>query len=356
MSGTVLVAGASGLVGEACVQAFAEVGWRVLALSRRAPDTDAPFEHLAIDLRHPDGIPADRLTDVTHVVYAAVFEKPGLVRGWREPDQMGANLAMLEALTGALASAPVEHVTLLQGTKAYGVHRHPIRVPARERHPRDRHENFYWLQEDHLRGVAASRGFGWTVLRPQLVVGPTWGVAMNLVPVIGAYAAICREEGLPFGFPGGAPYVTEAVDVRIVANAALWAANASAARGEHFNLTNGEVFGWRDLWPALAEELGVESAPDTPRRIAEFLPAHSVTWDRLAEQRGLRPLGLSELLGESHHYADFHFAAGATTPPPPALVSTVKITQAGFTATCDTELSFRHWLRTLIDRRVIPGP
>ncbi|WIX77300.1 NAD-dependent epimerase/dehydratase family protein [Amycolatopsis carbonis] len=353
---TVLVAGASGLVGAACVTAFAQAGWDVLAVSRRAPETDEPFEHVPLDLTDAAAVAgvAGRFADVTHLVYTAVFEKPGLVRGWRDPDQMRTNERMLQALTGALAAAPLQHVTLLQGTKAYGVHRHSIRIPARERHPRDEHENFYWLQEDHLRALAGERGFGWTILRPQLVVGPTHGVAMNLPPVIGAYAAICRAEGLPFGFPGGAPYVTEAVDVRLVANAALWAATAPAARDQHFNLTNGEVFAWRDLWPALAEELGVEPAPDHPRRLAEFLPEHADTWDRVVARHGLRPTPLAALLGESHHYADFHFAAGAETAPPPAFVSTVKIHQAGFTETCDTEESFRHWLRVLGERRILP--
>lgn len=354
MTGTVLVAGASGLIGTASVDEFAAAGWRVLALSRRPPETAAGYEHLPLDLRKPQMLDAKPLSDVTHVVYTAVFEKPGLIQGWREADQMRANRDMLVNLMAALSDAPVEHVTLLQGTKAYGVHRHPIRIPARERHPRDEHENFYWLQEDHLRGLAEDRGFGWTVLRPQLTVGPNYGVVMNLVPVIGAYAAICREEGLPFGFPGGVPYVSEAVDARLVAGAALWAAQAPAARSEHFNLTNGEVFEWRDLWPALAAELGVEAAEDTPRSLAEFLPAHEATWDRVVQRHGLRPVPLLDLLGESHHYADFHFAAGASVPPPPAFVSTVKIKQAGFTSTYDTELSFRHWLRVLMDCKVLP--
>ncbi|MEV0069180.1 NAD-dependent epimerase/dehydratase family protein [Amycolatopsis sp. NPDC050768] len=355
---TVLVAGASGLVGAACVSAFAQAGWDVVAVSRRAPETEpgVPFAHVPLDLTDAAAVAdaARRFGDVTHLVYTAVFEKPGLVRGWRDRDQMRTNERMLQALTGALSGARLEHVTLLQGTKAYGVHRHPIRIPARERHPRDQHENFYWLQEDHLRALAAERGFGWTILRPQLVVGPTHGVAMNLPPVIGAYAAICRAEGLPFGFPGGPPYVTEAVDVRLVANAAVWAATARAARDEHFNLTNGEVFAWRDLWPALAEELGVEPGPDSPRRLAQFLRAHAGTWDRIVAAYGLRPVPLAALLGESHHYADFHFAAGAEIAPPPAFVSTVKIHQAGFTETRDTEASFRHWLRVLAERGILP--
>jgi nucleoside-diphosphate-sugar epimerase len=343
---TVVVVGASGLIGAAAVEEFGRAGWDVVAVSRRSPEVSVPFRHVRADLREPGALGPLR---ATHLVYTAVHELPGLVAGWRDEQQMAANLAMLRNTLAALDG--LEHVTLLQGTKAYGVHRHPIRIPAREREPRDDHPNFYWLQEDHLRRT----GLPWTILRPQLVVGPAHGVAMNLPPVIGAYAALCRATGRPFGFPGGPAYVTEAADVTLVARAALWAATAAAARGEHFNVTNGEVFEWRDMWPAIAAELGVEPAPDAPLSLAEWLPAQAATWDDLVRRHGLRPLPLAEVLGESHHYADFHFAYGGRRPPPPAFVSTVKIKEAGFTEVRDSEASMRHWLRTLIDRRILPG-
>jgi nucleoside-diphosphate-sugar epimerase len=355
----VLVAGAGGLVGTACVDRFLDDGHDVVAVSRRRPEvfSGRPFEHRAVDLRDEAATRAAvaDLAGVTHVVYTAVHEKPGLVAGWSERDQMRTNLAMLRNLLEPLTDvARLRHLTLLQGTKAYGVHLHAIRVPARERHPRDAHENFYFLQEDYVAELAAAAGFAWTVLRPQLVVGPNTGVAMNLPPVIGAYAAICKAEGRPFGFPGGAPYVCEAVDARLVASAARWAADEPRADGEHFNLTNGEVFAWRDLWPALADALGVEAGPDSPLSLAEFLPSRAALWDEIVAAHGLRPIGMRDLLGESHHYADFHFAYGATRPPRPAFVSTVKVKQAGFPDVMDTEESFVHWIRVLQERRVLP--
>src|SRR5690606_38095508 len=119
-------------------------------------------------------------SDVTHIAYAAVHELPDLVRGWRDEGQMRTNLRMfLNALEPLVAAGGVEHVSWLQGTKAYGAHLHPIRVPSREREPRDPHENFYWLQEDWGLEHAARNGYGWTIFRPPLVVGPTHGVAMN---------------------------------------------------------------------------------------------------------------------------------------------------------------------------------
>ncbi len=355
---TVLVAGASGLVGAATVDRFLDDGWEVVAVSRRRPEvfSDRPFQHLPIDLRD-EAAARDAvrpLSQVTHVVYAAVYEKPGLVAGWSEQDQMDTNLAMLRNLMDPLTEvADIEHLTLLQGTKAYGVHLHPIPVPARERFPRDNHPNFYWLQEDYIRETSAARGFDFTIMRPQIIVGPNTGVVMNLPPVIGAFAAICKEEDRPFGFPGGVASVLEAVDCRLVAGAIRWAAEAPAAAGQHFNLTNGEVFAWRDLWPAFADELGVKPGPDQPVRLSEFLPSKADVWDGIVARHGLRSNSMSELLGESHYYADFCFAYGAREPLS-AFVSTVKIKQAGFTDTWDTEDSFRHWLRVLIERRVLP--
>jgi len=358
----VLVAGASGLVGTAAVDRFLSAGWDVVAVSRRAPeiDGDRAFRHIAVDLRDASATvqAVGTLSDVTHAVYAAVFEKPGLVAGWFESDQIETNERMLAHLMDPLrrTASGLRHVSLLQGTKAYGSHVHPIPVPARERAPRDPHENFYWRQEDYLRAAAAHDGWTFTIWRPQLVVGPNYGVVMNLPLVIGAYAAICRLEDRPFGFPGGARWPWEAVDTRLVADALVWGATAPAATGETFNLTNGEVFDWRTIWPAMAHTLGVEVGPDRPESMARFLPARAAQWDEIVAKHGLRPLSMAALLGESHHYADVCFAYGATEPPPPVFVSTVKVKQAGFTAVCDTEASFCHWLQVLMDRQVLPPP
>jgi nucleoside-diphosphate-sugar epimerase len=357
----VLVAGASGVVGTAAVEAFLGADFEVVALSRRAPvvDSTRPYRHLSVDLRDAAAC-ASAVADlptVTHVVYAAVAEQPGLVAGWRDREQMALNLAMLRHVLDPLCErGGVRHVSLLQGTKAYGAHLHRIPVPARERFPRDPHDNFYWLHEDHVRALAARHGLTFTIWRPQLIVGPNHGVVMNLPPIIGAYAAICREEGLPFAFPGGASRVWEAVDTRLLAAAMVWAASSPAAVDETFNITNGEVFEWRSLWPALADELGLEVGPDQPRSLADYLPAKADVWDRVVARHGLQPSPMAELLGESHHYADLCFNSGRATPGPPALVSTVKLRQAGFGECCDTEASFRHWLRVLVERKVLPPP
>jgi nucleoside-diphosphate-sugar epimerase len=358
---TVLIAGATGVIGQAAVEHFTALdGWTTLALSRREPDlaTDRPYRHIPVDLRDVEACRemVRSLPEVTHLVYAALYEKSGLVEGWRDPEQMATNLAMLRNLLDPLTekSGSLRHVSILQGTKAYGIHIHRIAVPARERWPRDPHENFYWLQEDYVREASARHGFGMTIFRPQVVFGDVVGVAMNLTPVIGAYAAICREEGTPFSFSGGPAYVLEAVDARLMAKALAWAAEAPGARDETFNITNGDVFVWQNVWPSIADELGVEPGPDRPMSMGDFMPAKAEVWDRIVAKYGLKPLPLKAVLGESHHYADFTFAYGAKHRPPPALVSTIKLRQAGFADCIDTEDMFRDLFRSLAAKRILP--
>ncbi|MGB7372373.1 SDR family oxidoreductase [Erythrobacter sp.] len=361
MKKTVLVLGASGVVGFSALEQFLKEGCNVITVSRRAPETDAvggSFRHISVDLRDEQASREvfSQLSEVTHVVYAALFEKAGLIAGWSEQDQMDTNLQMMRNLMEPLCEVAksLKHVTALQGTKAYGIHLHPMAIPAKENAPRDDHPNFYWLQEDYIRKKSAEYGFDFTILRPQLIIGAPYGVAMNLAPVIGAYAALCHERGEPFGFPGGPPYVWEAVDARLVAKVVSWAGEADAANGQHFNVTNGDVFEWRNLWPCIADVMGVEIGPDAPRSVAKFMEENESSWQSVVKKHALKNVGLKELLGESHYYADFCFAYGADAPPPPAFVSTIKLRQSGFTEVMDTEETFNYWVSDLIDRDLLP--
>ncbi|MBP6580897.1 MAG: NAD-dependent epimerase/dehydratase family protein, partial [Sphingorhabdus sp.] len=147
---TLLIAGASGVIGAGAVEHFARLAdWRVITLSRRAPlvDADCAFTHVPVDLTDAaacaEAVAA--MPQVTHLIYAAVAEAPGLVGGWRDPDVMALNGVMFENLLRPLAtSGHLRHVSLLQGAKAYGAHVHAVTLPLRENAPRDQHDNFYW--------------------------------------------------------------------------------------------------------------------------------------------------------------------------------------------------------------------
>ena len=273
----VLVTGASGLLGIAAIEKFLSAEWNVVGVSRRRPELPSgrSVDYLSVDLR--DETKArdafEKLTDVTHIAYTALHEKPELVAGWSSKDQIDTNNAMLRnVVEPILRKAPnFRHISILQGTKVYGVHLHPIPIPARERDAHPDHPNFFFDQEAFVRETGAKHGFDYTALRPQLVTGPTPG-ALNVLPAIGAYAAIRREKGEPFGFPGGPSFVWEAADADLVADVMVWASQSPEAANQAFNITNGDVFEWRNAWPGLAETLGVRVGPDVEtksRRVSQ---------------------------------------------------------------------------------------
>jgi nucleoside-diphosphate-sugar epimerase len=362
----VLVLGASGVVGRAAAERFlSDAAFDVTAVSRRRPELPERdgYVHLSVDLRDSDAVAAaiGGAGPITHVVYTALFEKANLIAGWTDREQIDTNRVMFANVLGALqaAHAPVEQFSILQGTKAYGYHVGRMRIPGKESQPRVGHGNFYWEQEDLLRAAAAEMGASFTIFRPQFIFGGVLGAAMNLIPVIGVYAALCRELGRPFSFPGGASYVAEAVDSRLLADALHWAATAAGARDETFNITNGDVFEWRDLWPSFARALDVEPGPDQALSMAEWLPEQEDVWQRIVRRHGLRALSLREILGLSHQYADDAFAYTSDGSPlasraNPVLLSTVKLRRAGFGDCIDTDQMFLYWFARLRSERILP--
>jgi nucleoside-diphosphate-sugar epimerase len=354
----VLVIGASGLLGAAAAEKFLSAGWEVVGVSLRRPELPSgrDIKFLSVDLRDKEAarVAFESLTDITHIAYTAIHEKPELVAGWSSKDQIETNNAMLRNVVEPIvrAASNFRHISILQGTKVYGVHLHPIPIPAREGDARRDHENFFFDHEDYVREMGARYGFNYTALRPQLVTGPTPG-ALNVLPAIGVYAAIRREKGEPFSFPGGPSFVWEAADAHLVADVMVWAAQSPTAVNEAFNITNGDVFEWRSLWPALAGTLGVETGPDAPMSVAAYLEENADVWNQIVAEYGLRSRNLRELVGHGDQHADFAFAYGAPAGPR-AFVSTIKLRQAGFTTTIDTENSFRNALQSLIDHKLLP--
>jgi nucleoside-diphosphate-sugar epimerase len=356
----VVVAGATGLVGSAALRHFgAAGGCEVVALSRRQPRELHGARHVAIDLTDPGQCQhaAAELQGATHLVYAALYEAPNLVDGWRDPAQISINDAMLRNLMAVLepVAPSLRHVALLQGTKAYGVHVRPLKVPAREgRSEMYEQPNFYWAQENFLRALQSGKAWHWSILRPVLIVGEAMGGAMDLIPPLGVYAAMLREQGRALDYPAGAPRVSQAVDVDLLARAIAWSGEAEAACNEAFNVTNGDVFTWENVWPAISEALDMKPGSNVPLSLAQTWPKWVAPWEALRQKHALISPGLEDFVGLSFQYADYTMRYGQTEPGLPALVSTVKINQAGFTEMMDTEAMFRKWFGQARKSRLLP--
>lgn len=352
---TVLITGALGVVGRAAFEHFSALkDWDVIGLSRRAPDFRAA-RWISADLTDGDSLAA-ALADVgpvSHVVYAALMEEPELVGGWTSAEQVGTNTRMLRNLLDALPSASERHVVLLQGTKAYGVHHGPYRMPARESDPRFIASNFYYDQEDLVRERSATEGWSFTVLRPQIVCGYALHNPMNAAMAIGVYAAICAELGQPMRFSGGPACYQEAVDSDLLARAIHWACEEPRCAGEIYNIANGDCFTWRNLWPRIAERFGAEPGIDHAFSMARVMPDKAAVWEHVVEKHGLRKIPYEQIVS-SWQFIDYLLRYDRTYPHH-SLVSTIKARQHGFHDCMDTEVMFDKIYERLQAERILPG-
>ena len=230
-------------------------------------------------------------------------------------------------------------------------------MPAREDRDELRSQpSFYWVQEAHLRERSVGSSWDWTILRPTLIVGGGVGGAMNALPAIGVFAAFLKDAGLPLGFPGGGPRIAAAIDVDLLARAIDWANESPSARNRTFNVTNGDVYVWENVWPALADAFGIEPGPAEARSLAEFCRGRTDDWDRIRQTQALQSPDLETFVGPSLQYCDYLLRYGQPDPGPATVVSNVALHSAGFHEVMDSEDMFRKWIRDLQDRRLLPPP
>ena len=346
---TVLVAGTQGVIGRAAAgHLAAQPDTKVYGLSRRPGAGLAGVEEISVDLLRPDDVrrKLGPINDATHIVFAAYIEKPTAA------ERSEVNLALLRNLLDGVeqGSPGLRHVTFYQGGKAYGADLGPFKTPAREDDPRLMPPNFYYDQEDLLRERGAGRPWSFTALRPEAVCGFAVGNPMNLTMVIAVYAAMSKELGLPLRFPGTeAAYraLYQVTSADILAEAADWAGRTDAARGEIFNITNGDYFRWQHMWPKIARAFGMEAADPVPMPLATYMADKGPLWARMTEKHGLRPIPYDALV--SWPFGDSIFNSGFDN-----ISSTVKARRAGFQACMDTEDMFTAFFDRLRTQRVLP--
>lgn len=292
MSKKALVVGASGVIGHAVIRYLETCSdWDVVGTGRNeAPAFMSGVRWIAADLADPASLAAhrDELSGVTHVFYAAYVPHKDLA------EEARCNAAMLKTLLDGLAGAgaPVERVVLFQGGKVYGLHLGPVKTPMREDDPRHMPPNFYYDLEDTLAGYCERHDWTYVLLRPDIVLGAIGGKSLNLAMVIGAYAAICRELAVPFRFPGSAAgynVLMQATDADLLARVSTWAATAPIAAGQAYNVTNGDLFRWDQLWRALADHYGLQIGPPLSIRLVDHMRDKGPLWSAMTERYALAP-------------------------------------------------------------------
>ena len=154
-------------------------------------------------------------------------------------------------------------------------------------------------------------------------------------------------------FPGGGRYVNAASDSRLIAQAAEFTATHEIAANETYNVVNGDMLVWHDIWDSLACRFGLETGEPRPMNLAQEMPKHEDAWARVVERHGLKKLGLQDLIGSSWQFTDRAFAHGVDNPPD-SVLSGLKLRRHGFADCYDTEDAIHHWLERMQQGRLLP--
>jgi len=346
-----VVVGAQGVIGRYIVDKLVSLpDWQVVGLSRRRGADGPRLRHVSVDLLDSEDArnKLRDLTETTHVFYAAFQAGSGPAADYAK--NIAANRDMLVNSVSAIERvAPgLERVVLVTGTKYYGSHLGPFKTPAREDDARHAGANYYFDQIDWLAAHQKGKRWNWTELRPQTLCGFAPGTAMSIVPVIAVYAAVMKELGRPLAFPGTAwTSLYQVTESSHLANAALWAATEARCANQAYNITNGDYFRWRDLWPKIAAAFGMPTGNPQPLALTGFMADKAPLWETMTKKHGLKAYRFDEVV--AWPFGDYVFNCNWDV-----MSNVTKCRQHGFHEVVDSEEMFTRLLGRFRAERIVP--
>jgi len=355
MENIALVVGATGMAGSNLADQLVEKGWTVYGLSRSKKNENKSVKAIVADLLDVDGL-TDALKDIhpTHVFFTT------WMRNDTEEENIRVNSALVRNLLDVLSpKKSVQHVALVTGLKhylgpfeAYAKEGTLPETPLREAQPRLELDNFYYAQEDEVHAAARRDNFTWSIHRPHTLIGYAVGNLMNLGTTLAVYASICKEEGLPFTWPGSEAQwngLSDVTDAKILAEQLIWASTTPEAQNQAFNIANGDTFRWKWLWQKIAGYFGLEAEGynGAIRPLDERLAQKEEIWNKMAERHQLKESNLNRLASAWHTDLDLG-------RPIEVMTDMKNSRKLGFTGYASTEDSFFELFEKLKEERLIP--
>ncbi|RYP58733.1 hypothetical protein DL771_011133 [Monosporascus sp. 5C6A] len=345
-----LVVGAQGVIGRNLIEYLATLDdWRIVGLSRRGGASTERIQHIAVDLLDAADtrIKLGALGSVTHLFYAAYQDRAT----WAE--LVPPHLAMLTNVVDAIeaASPNLAHISVMQGYKVYGGHLGPFKTPARETDAHFMPPEFMFDQQTLLEARQRGKAWTWSAIRPSVVGGFALGNPMNLAVAIAMYASISKELGLPLRFPGkpGAyDHLLEMTDAGLLARATVWAATDPRCANQAFNINNGDLFRWSEMWPRIARYFDLEVAPPLALSLDTVMADKEPLWQSMIARHGLANTPYRDV--SSWRFADFVFSWDYDM-----FGDGSKARRFGFHEYVETEAMFMRIFDDLRQRRIIPG-
>ncbi|PUV26617.1 SDR family oxidoreductase [Sphingobacterium athyrii] len=345
---TALIVGANGVISTNLIDYLSSLGnWDIIALSRRGGTDRGHVHYIAVDLLDLEDTvnKLNSLTTVTHIFYAAYQDR----ESWAalvEP-----NLRMLINVITAIepVAKSLQHVSLMQGYKVYGAHLGPFKTPAKESDAGHMPPEFNTSQLQYLQQQQIGKQWTWSAIRPSVVGGTAPGNPMNLALLIAVYATISKKLNIPLRFPGkpGAyGKLLEMTDANLLAKATVWAATEPHAANQAFNINNGDLFRWEDLWPKIAKYFKMEVDAPLPIPLQTMMSDKADIWEDIRAQHGLN-YTYTEVsawaFGDFVFSWDYDFFADGS-----------KARRMGFHEFVDTEQMFFRLFDEMRNKQIIP--
>jgi len=303
-----LIVGSSGMSGNNLTKELLNRGWKTYGLSRGTGKDAEGVNSLQADLLDINSL-TDALVDVrpTHVFFTTWMRRNS------EEENIQVNSVMVRNLLDVISEKKsVKHVGLVTGLKHYlGPFDAYVKsgvlpeTPLREEQPRLNSPNFYYAQEDEVYAAAKRDGFTWSVHRPHTLIGNAVGNLMNMGTTLAVYASICKEENLPFVFPGSEAQwngLSDVTDVGILAKQIIWASETPSAFNKAFNVVNGDVFRWSWLWRKIAEWFSIDYVgfENEIRPLTKTLEGKEEVWSNIVKKHGLIENDLNKVSSAWH--------------------------------------------------------
>lgn len=286
---TALIVGGNGIVGRNLTSYLESSDlWHVIVTSHSPLNYKSNATFVQLDLTDTNAIDKQKeiLKNVTHVFYGAYIERESLAM------QTQLNFQLLENLIiGIEKVAPnFKYISFIQGAKAYGAHLGMYKTPAKETDARHFPPNFYYSQEDFLREHSRNKNWTWTALRPDIVIGIAIGNPMNLATLIAVYATLCKELNIPMRFPGNSrayKALVNVTDATLLAKGMEYTALNDKCNNEIFNVTNGDIFRWEELWPKFGKYFNIDIAEPQTFSLSEYMKDKADLWKSIVDKYDL---------------------------------------------------------------------
>ncbi len=347
---TALIVGANGVIGSMLIEHLIKLDdWNIIGLSRRGGKDHKQLKFISVDLLNA----ADTLTklsalnEVTHIFYTAFQDRPS----WAE--MVAPNLAMLVNVLEAIEpiAKTLEHVSLMQGYKVYGAHLGAFKTPARESDAGHMPPEFNVAQQEFLERLQKGKNWTWSAIRPSVVGGTALGNPMNLVLAIAVYASISKELNIPLRFPGkpGAyDKIMEMTDGALLAKATVWAATSPQCANQAFNITNGDLFRWNELWPEIAAFFQLDTAAPLQMSLQTVMADKATLWQQMQKKYPLQNHSYEEV-------SSWPFADGVFSWDYDFLSDSSKARRYGFHEYVETKTMFFDMFKKLMSEGTIPN-